>query len=271
MASYNKYSQEVHDFIREHCKGMRDPDLAELCNKELGTNFTARKLKCFRANYGYKNELGRWTSEEYLKYQKRYPQGMHEFIRDNSWGVSSKEMAEMVNEKFGTDFTQAKMKMYRQRHGIKSGVTGWYQKNHPSGNKGMKQEEFMSPEAIERTKATRFKPGTIPPNTKPVGTISVVDGYKLIKVKDKGRRYEMWKALHRYVWEQHNGPIPKGMLVVFKDQDPMNCDIDNLMLITRGEHVTMTKKRLRSKDPELTEAGLGLVRLERTIKDKKKK
>lgn len=269
MAIHDRYPQEVHDFIRNHCQGMRDHDLAELCNRELGTHFTRQSLRSFRANHGYKNGLGRWTSDEYKKY--KYPPGMYEFIRDNSWEVSSKDMAEMVNEKFGTDFTQTSMKAFRQRHGIKSGLTGWFQKNHPSGNKGMKQEEFMSPEAIERTKATRFKPGTIPPNTKPVGTISVVDGYKLLKVKDKGPRWEMWKPLHRYVWEQHNGPIPEGMIVVFKDQNAMNCDINNLLLITRAEHAAMTKKKLRSKDPELTEAGLGLVRLERTIKDKKKK
>lgn len=269
MGIHDKYSPEVHEFVKKWSPKLRDDDLAETCNKELGTHFTKSSMKAFRSNHKYYNGMKQWTKEEYWKYQKRYPQGMYEFIRDNSWGVGSKEMAEMVYEKFGYKFTANGMKQFRQRHGIKSGVTGWFRKGRDPGNKGKKQSEFMSPEAIERTKATRFQKGTIPPNTKPVGTISIVDGYKLIKLTDKGPHWKMWKPLHRYVWEQHNGPIPKGMLVVFKDQDPMNCDIDNLMLVTRGEHCTMSKKNLRSTNPEITEAGLNLVRLDRAIKDKK--
>ncbi len=270
MAIHDKYPPEVHEFVKKWSPKLRDADLAEACNRELGTNFTASKMKAFRSNHKYYNGMKQWTKEEYWKYQKRYPQGMYEFVRENSWGVSSKDMAEMVNEKFGTNFTQTMMKQFRQRHGIKSGITGWYQKEHSPANKGKKQSDYMSLESIERTKATRFQKGTIPPNTKPVGTISVVDGYQLIKVSDKGSRWEMWKPLHKYVWEQHNGPIPEGMIIVFKDLNPMNCDIDNLLLVTRAEHCTMTKKHLRSKDPEVTEAGLNLVRLEKVIKDRKK-
>lgn len=271
MGIHDKYSLEVHEFVKKWSPKLRDEDLAEACNKELGTNFTASKMKSFRSNHKYYNGMKQWNKEEYWKYQKKYPQGMYEFIRDNSWGVGSKEMAEMVYEKFGYKFTTSGMKQFRQRHGIKSGVTGWYQKGRDPGNKGKKQSDYMSPEAIERTKATRFQPGSIPHNTKPIGTISVIDGYKYIKISDKGRRWDMWKSLHQYVWEQHNGPVPEGMILTFKDQDPLNCDIDNLMIITRTEHCAMTRKHLRSKNPEITEAGLNLVRLEETIRDRKKK
>ena len=269
----SSYSQEVHEFVKKWSPKLRDQDLAEACNKEFGTNFTPSKMKAFRHNHGYLNGKKQWTKEEYWKYQKRYPQGMFEFVRDNSWGVSSKEMAEMVNEKFGTQFTPTMMKQFRQRHGIKSGVTGWYQKGHEPGTKGKTIEEICrnDPEKLARVKETWFKKGTMPPNTLPVGTISIIDGYKLIKVKDKGTRWECWKPLQRKVWEDNNGPIPEGMLVAFKDQDTMNCDISNLMLITRSEHLTMTRQNLRSTNPELTEAGLALVKLEKVVSEKKKK
>ena len=96
-----------------------------------------------------------------------------------------------------------------------------------------------------------------------------MDGYKLIKIAADGPRWKMWKPYHRHIWEQHNGPIPEGMIVTFKDQNPMNCDIENLMLVTRGEHCTMARKNLRSTNPEITEAGLNLVRLDKAIKDRK--
>jgi hypothetical protein len=100
-------------------------------------------------------------------------------------------------------------------------------------NKGKKQIEFMSKEAIEKTKATRFKKGNIPHNTKGAnGVISIRQDssgrfYKHIRV-EKG----VWELYHRFLWEKHNGSIPKDMIVAFKDQDSLNVTLDNLHLST---------------------------------------
>lgn len=275
MAVY-RYPQEVHDFVKAHVHEMRDRDLAEACNKALGTNFTPQKMKCFRGNHGYKNGLKQWTKEDYWKYQTRYPQGMYEFIRDNSWGVSSKEMAEMVNEKFGTNWTAAGMKQFRQRHGIKSGVTGWFQKGHAPGNKGKKLEEYVKdPERVEwirsRISPTQYKKGNKPFNELPVGSIVVIDGYKLYKKQMEGTRWQCWEPLHRVVWREHNGPIPEDGMIIFKDGNKMNCDISNLMLINKRENVVMNKMGLRSEDPDLTETGVNIARLRLAAKDAKKR
>ena len=240
-------------------------------------NFTTAKMKAFRGNHGYRNYQKQWTPEEYWKYQDKYPQGMYEFIRDNSWGVSSKEMAEMCNEKFGTNWTPTGMKQFRQRHGIKSGVTGWYQKGHAPGNKGKKLEEYVTdPERVadikKRIAPTQFKKGQKAINEYPLGTISITtDGYKIRKRSMTGDLWERWEFLHRAVWEEHNGPVPKGMTVSFRDSNRLNCDIDNLMLITKGEGAALTRLGLRSEDPDLTDAGLNLVRLKNAAKDAKKR
>ncbi len=266
-----RYPPEVHEFVKKWAPMLRDQDLAEACNKELGTHFTANGMKSFRGNHGYRNRKKQWTTEEYWKYQTKYPQGMYEFIRDNSWGVSSKEMAEMVNEKFGTSFTQTGMKQFRQRNRIKSGLTGWYQRGHEPGTKGKKQEEYMSPEAIERTKATRFKKGDRPANELPVGSVVVnSDGYKLRKRQAEGTLWERWEFLHRAVWEEHNGPIPEGMVVSFKDSNKLNCDIDNLMLISKAENAALTGLKYRFEDPDLTMAALALIKLKTAAKEKKR-
>ena len=272
-----RYPPEVHEFVKEWSPKLRDRELAEACNKALGTEFTESSMKSFRGNHGYRNGRKQWTKEEYWIYQTRYPQGMYEFIRDNSWGVSSKEMAEMVNEKFGTSFTKDGMKQFRQRHGIKSGVKGWFQKGHPPGNKGKHLEDYITdPERLadirRRMSATQFKTGHRPANEMPVGTVVInSDGYKLRKKQMDGTVWERWEFLHRAVWVEHNGPIPDGMVVTFKDSNRTNCDIENLMLITKGENVVITRMGYRFEDPDLTTAGLGLIRLKREMNRKKSK
>lgn len=271
-----RYPPEVHEFVKQNAPKMRDEELARECNKALGTCFTARKMKAFRGNHGYKNYKKQWSKEEYWQHQIRYPQGMYEFIRDNSWGVSSKEMAEMVNEKFGTDWTATGMKQFRQRHGIKSGVTGWYQKGHAPGNKGKKLEEYVGEERAaeirERIAPTQFKKGEAPMNELPVGSIVVnSQGYKLRKRQMNGTLWERWEFLHRAVWVENYGPIPDGMMVIFRDNDRLNCDIGNLTLVSKSENAALNKLGLRSEDPDLTDTGINLVRLRLAMKNRRKK
>lgn len=271
MAVY-KYPDEIESFVREHSVKLRDDDLAELVNETFGTHFTKDSMKAYRGNHKIRNGKKQWTSEEYWKYQKVYPKGMYEYIRDNSWNVSSKDMAERVNEKFGTSFTPTGMKQFRQRHGIKSGLTGWFQKGHPPGNKGKRIEEFCDAETIERIRKTQFKKGNRPKNELPVGTVrKTKDGYLIRKISMTGTQWDRWELIHRRVWEDHNGPIPDGMYITFKDGNKENVNIKNLMLITMAENQALMRKGLRCEDPDITEAGLAMVRLENAVKDREKK
>lgn len=254
---------------------MRDRDLAEACNEALGTDFTPSRMKHFRANHGYTNGLSRGLSKsEYMA--RHYPIGMYEFIRDNSWGVSSKEMAEMVNEKFGTEWTPTGMKQFRQRHQIKSGVTGWYQKGHAPGNKGKKLEQIVGEERAaeikKRIAPTQFKKGEAPLNELPIGAVVVnSQGYKLRKKQMEGTLWERWEFLHRAVWRENYGEIPDGMMVIFRDGDRLNCDISNLTLVSKQENAALNKLGLRSESPDLTDVGINLVRLRFAAKEAKKK
>ena len=269
-----RYPKEVHEYVKENCKTMRDRELAEACNELFGTSFTPQTMKHFRGNHKYRNDLGQWSKEDYWKYQTRYPQGMYEFIRDNSWGVSSKEMAEMCNEKFGTNWTQTGMKQFRQSHGIKSGVTGWYQKGHEPGTKGKTIEEICGydEEKLARVRATQFKKGQRPQNELPVGAVVVnSEGYKIRKKQMDGTLWERWEFLHRAVWREHYGEIPEGMMIIFKDNNRLNCDISNLMMITKNENAVMNKLKLRSQDPDLTETGVNLAKLKLAAKERRKK
>lgn len=55
-------------------------------------------------------------------------------------------------------------------------------------------------------------------------------GYKIIQDKRKDTRE------HRKIWEEHNGPIPKGYVIHHIDEDKLNNNIDNLAIMSRSEH-----------------------------------
>ena len=53
---------------------------------------------------------------------QRYSKQVKEFIATNVAGKTTKELTELVNEKLGTDFTEAKMKSYKSNNKLKSGT-----------------------------------------------------------------------------------------------------------------------------------------------------
>lgn len=87
-------------------------------------------------------------------------------------------------------------------------------------------------------KATRFKPGQRPNNWRPIGHERVGKGDILQrKATETGNRQRDYRALHALTWEAHYGPIPAGHIVVFRDGNRRNFDIDNLELISRAENM----------------------------------
>ena len=117
--------------------------------------------------------------------------------------------------------------------GYLGGKATQFQKGTVPPNKGQK----MSTEVYQKVAHTMFKKGSKPVNTQPIGTIHQRKDtggkmYQYIKLSDSN-----WQLLNRYTWEQHNGPIPKGMVVVYKDGDYMNNDINNLLMITLKENM----------------------------------
>jgi hypothetical protein len=92
---------------------------------------------------------------------------------------------------------------------------------------------------------TQFKKGQNPHNTKPIGYRSYRDGYLVEKVETG------FKFVHVLMWESINGPVPKGLFVVFKDRNKQNITLDNLELIDRHEH--MRRNTVHNLPEELRE------------------
>lgn len=109
-------------------------------------------------------------------------------------------------------------------------------------NKGKK----MSPEVYEKVKETMFKKGNSPVNHRQVGSERInVDGYIEIKVSEPN----VWRLKHRIIWEQHNGVIPAGYNVQFKNRNTQDCRIENLYIISKAEQMR-TENSLVTRYPK---------------------
>lgn len=121
-----------------------------------------------------------------------------------------------------------------------------------------------------------FKKGHRPKTAVPVGTITVAKtmngSREELYYKKKVAEPNRWKLLHRLVWEEHNGPIPKNHVVTFLDGGWRNCDISNLMCISMGANCRANQDGLRFEgNPELTKSGLLVSELKtQAIKAEKK-
>lgn len=110
----------------------------------------------------------------------------------------------------------------------------WKQKGCVPINKGKKLTDYMTPEAIEKIKLTQFKKGQLGWNHKEVGFERInVDGYIEIKVAEPN----VFKLKQRVVWVENFGAIPKGHNVQFKDRNPLNCEPENLYIISRANQL----------------------------------
>lgn len=144
-----------------------------------------------------------------------------------------RELHGMFSETFGrADVSMGAIKQYCLRQGWKTGRTGRFAKGSVPKNKGRKQPSH--PNSVP----TQFKPGREPKNTKYLGHERLTkDGYVEISVAQTNpytghpRRYVQ---KHRWLWEQANGPVPKGMCLKSLDGDKANTDPDNWICIPRA-------------------------------------
>lgn len=183
-----------------------------------------------------------------------------EYLRSIAKGKSRKELVSLMAEKFGEQYTLQQLKGVMWRNKIKCEYgDGRFKKGHIPHNTGTK--------GVMKPNRTSFKKGCIPNNWRPIGSERITkDGYIEIKIAEN-----KWRLKHRVIYEQHFGPIPKNKNIIFADRNKRNLDIDNLLLITKGQLSVMNKNKLIYADPEKTKVGVNIASLMIAIKDKSKK
>lgn len=121
-------------------------------------------------------------------------------------------------------------------------IASRFQKGHTSVNKGKR----ISPVTYAKCQPTMFKKGHCPVNHREVGSERInVDGYIETKVAEPN----VWRLKHRIIWEQHNGVIPAGYNVQFKNHNTQDCRIENLYIISKAEQMR-TENSLVARYPK---------------------
>lgn len=146
---------------------------------------------------------------------------------------------------------QQRRAMANPEHG---GRKAMFAKGHVPANKGVKRPPGWAP---GRMSSSQFTPHTLPHNTLPVGSYRVnSDGYVELKFQEAPGPWKMrWVPLHRKVWSDAHGPIPRGHVVVFRPgrhtTEPERVTLDALELITQAAN--MRRNSIHNLPPELAQ------------------
>ena len=164
------------------------------------------------------------------------------FLRDNYSDMKTADISAIMNRPIGgvngKAYDLGLKKSFKHMKALleieakklaEAGKQYQFKKGQVSHNKGQK----MSKEMYEKCRRTMFKPGNKPGNIKKVGAERIDhEGYTYVKLADAD-----WVLKHRHIWEQVNGPVPANHVVIFKDNNMYNFDINNLQMISQKENM----------------------------------
>jgi len=193
-----------------------------------------------------------WTPEEIGILRARYP---HDSMPQLMEALPGKRAGQIYSQagKLGLAKTQkylASPAACRLRRGDNAGKQYRFPPGHVPANKGVKG--ICYPGAV----ATQFKPGHRGGRAlevyKPIGTERISkDGYLERKVNDDMPLQRRWRAVHILLWEEANGPLPKGHALAFRDGNKQHIALDNLELLSRAE--LMLRNTVHNLPPEIVE------------------
>lgn len=217
-------------FLEKNIAGIYYEKLAELFNKHFKADYSVIQISNFCKRQGWKNGLpGGGQIPGKFRYVGGKPSAEIEcFIRDKVKKQNNSELAESIKERFGLSYTAGHVKYIRNCLGIKS----------TSGRK-----------------------------YKPVGTERISpNGYTIVKISDTGIFSDDWKFKHILIWENANGSVPEGNVILFADQDRNNFDPDNLLCVSRSELSQLNKNKLLFENKDLTKTSVAILRHKAVIK-----
>ena len=244
---------------------MKIYDLTKAFNLHFKLNKTEGQIKAALQNH--KIKCGRAYKDRLINRYRLFTDEQIEFLKNNYTGRSVAELRTMFNAEFGTNMTWQQIKTAVHNRGITSGRTGFFSKGHIPWNYETK--------GLTGANKGSFKKEHIPGNCRPLGSerICSKDGYILIKVAEWDHNFNRptrWKHKQVHVWEQENGPVPKDMVIIFRDGDKLNIEPDNLILVSRAELLRLNKHGYKDAPAKLKPSILALVKLEVTTFKKMK-
>ena len=224
--------------------------IANKLNKKFGLHIIGPRVTEYRKKHKLYNS--RLLTEE-----------QQSFVRAHCKGSNYKAITALLNAEFQLNLKVQQVANFMKRKKITTGCPYRWKKGQPSHNKGQK----VTKATYDKMTKTMFAKGNAPWNKVPIGTERrTTEGYLRVKVGEPNQ----WVFKHRLVWEQHNGPVPKGYNIMFADQDKSNCNIENLLLISKAEQKILQNMKLVHSGTECVKTGLLIAKLACKIKEKRK-
>jgi hypothetical protein len=252
-------------------------DYAAAFNAKFGRDLTPEHLKSLRVRMGWR--VGRAGFAAKMKgASKAYTPAEIAWLEENK-ALPIKEYTDRFNAAFGRDVHEGKLHALRKRRGWRTGRTGQFVKGQESHNKGKKMPPGVGGNHPNARK-TQFKKGQLPHNTKYLGHERVnVDGYVEISVDQRNPHtgYERRYVLkHLWLWEQKNGPVPKGHCLKCLDGNRLNTAPSNWEPIPRSMLPRLVRGKwgqgfnYDSAPDELKPAIMATAKLKHAVREKRK-
>ncbi len=184
-----------------------------------------------------------------------------EFLRSGYVEMCIPDLTRAFNARFKCNKTESQIRSATRNHSIRSGRDGRLKKGNRPWNAGTKGQRLTT------ANSGSFKKGNVPANRKLLGSerICPKGGFILLKVPERDPHTGFatrYKHKHIWIWEQAHGPVPDGMVVAFRDSNNQNCDLNNLMLISRAELLRLNRRGYKTMPDELKPSVLVLSKLE---------
>lgn len=219
------------------------------------------------------------------------------FLKKNAPGKYWKDIAQLFNERFKTDYSPKQIYLVCRYHGIKNGMGKDCRHQVKYTQEIINYIRDIAPGLspfsvtlyVNRQFNTNFKEQYIkramwlngirtgakrgcPPRRLCGNEFIAGRGFIKIKVGEitgkNGEIKNVYKQKHILLWEQAHGQVPKGHNVIFLDGNKNNFEIDNLALASIVETRLLHQYGLISNDKNITSTGLAIVRHKLAINKK---
>ncbi len=255
MNTRTRYTPKQLAFLRKGYLSMSVRDLTPAFNAAFSTDKTENQIRSTLKNHGI--VCGRKPKERFSR-SLIYTEPQIAFLRENYPGHSVKGLTDLFNKTFSENKTENQIRAAVNNRGILSGRTGRFGKGQSPWNKGAKG--YMG------ANATSFKKGDIPRNKRKLWSERInKDGFIEISIPECNPHtgaVTRFKHKHVWIWENNNGPVPEGHAIIFIDADTQHCVLENLMLVTRAELLSMNLHNYKGTPSQLKPSVLSLAKLE---------
>ncbi|AZI53876.1 HNH endonuclease [Epilithonimonas vandammei] len=223
------------NLLKKNWNKLTNKELFQLLNKPISEH--SMRTKLYEMGL-YKLELEFWTEEQV------------KFLKENYKKIGDTEIAEIFNKKYLKKKGWTKKHIEKKRRYLKL-------KRTPEELSAIREDwrrKGLYKESNRKMWITR--------GTNEIGTVVIWKGDKFIKT-EKG-----YIHLRVFNYRMYKGEIPKGMMVNHIDRNKLNCNPENLQLLTRAENA---RRNSWSRYPEDYRKALwSIKKLNRLINKKQK-